>query len=149
MLMHFVFLSFADERDAIQKKTFTKWVNKHLKKVSPTTKPFEVIIQLTMHTNTNTSLEITQSPSTQTSRQSSDLLHPRGQHLHFDYKNGHKTNSISFKSWTKHFGNSILKSQFALTTLDLKRSYDRLGQVRFRFVYDWGHQYSIIIVEKN
>jgi len=23
----------ADERDAIQKKTFTKWVNKHLKKV--------------------------------------------------------------------------------------------------------------------
>ena len=44
MLMHFVFLSFADERDAIQKKTFTKWVNKHLKKVSPTTKPFEVII---------------------------------------------------------------------------------------------------------
>lgn len=24
----------ADERDAIQKKTFTKWVNKHLKKVS-------------------------------------------------------------------------------------------------------------------
>lgn len=23
-----------DERDAIQKKTFTKWVNKHLKKVS-------------------------------------------------------------------------------------------------------------------
>lgn len=26
-------LSFVDERDAIQKKTFTKWVNKHLKKV--------------------------------------------------------------------------------------------------------------------
>ena len=26
-------LVFADERDAIQKKTFTKWVNKHLKKV--------------------------------------------------------------------------------------------------------------------
>ena len=25
--------SVADERDAIQKKTFTKWVNKHLKKV--------------------------------------------------------------------------------------------------------------------
>lgn len=25
---------FLDERDAIQKKTFTKWVNKHLKKVS-------------------------------------------------------------------------------------------------------------------
>ena len=25
---------FSDERDAIQKKTFTKWVNKHLKKVS-------------------------------------------------------------------------------------------------------------------
>lgn len=25
---------FTDERDAIQKKTFTKWVNKHLKKVS-------------------------------------------------------------------------------------------------------------------
>ena len=24
---------FTDERDAIQKKTFTKWVNKHLKKV--------------------------------------------------------------------------------------------------------------------
>ncbi|GLV36460.1 short stop [Carabus blaptoides fortunei] len=24
---------FKDERDAIQKKTFTKWVNKHLKKV--------------------------------------------------------------------------------------------------------------------
>lgn len=24
----------ADERDAIQKKTFTKWVNKHLNKVS-------------------------------------------------------------------------------------------------------------------
>lgn len=24
----------SDERDAIQKKTFTKWVNKHLKKVS-------------------------------------------------------------------------------------------------------------------
>ena len=24
---------FSDERDAIQKKTFTKWVNKHLKKV--------------------------------------------------------------------------------------------------------------------
>lgn len=29
----FFFHSFADERDAIQKKTFTKWVNKHLKKV--------------------------------------------------------------------------------------------------------------------
>ncbi|CAG9792782.1 unnamed protein product [Diatraea saccharalis] len=25
---------FKDERDAIQKKTFTKWVNKHLKKVT-------------------------------------------------------------------------------------------------------------------
>jgi dystonin len=24
---------FKDERDAVQKKTFTKWVNKHLKKV--------------------------------------------------------------------------------------------------------------------
>ncbi|GFY54045.1 hypothetical protein TNIN_175101 [Trichonephila inaurata madagascariensis] len=30
---------FKDERDAIQKKTFTKWVNKHLKKVSAETKP--------------------------------------------------------------------------------------------------------------
>lgn len=29
------FCMFADERDAIQKKTFTKWVNKHLKKVRP------------------------------------------------------------------------------------------------------------------
>lgn len=29
------FCVFADERDAIQKKTFTKWVNKHLKKVRP------------------------------------------------------------------------------------------------------------------
>lgn len=29
----FSFCVFADERDAIQKKTFTKWVNKHLKKV--------------------------------------------------------------------------------------------------------------------
>ena len=28
----------SDERDAIQKKTFTKWVNKHLKKVSHTQK---------------------------------------------------------------------------------------------------------------
>nr|XP_018904177.1 PREDICTED: spectrin beta chain, erythrocytic-like [Bemisia tabaci] len=27
-------VKFKDERDAIQKKTFTKWVNKHLKKVS-------------------------------------------------------------------------------------------------------------------
>jgi hypothetical protein len=27
------FLVISDERDAIQKKTFTKWVNKHLKKV--------------------------------------------------------------------------------------------------------------------
>ena len=26
-------MSCLDERDAIQKKTFTKWVNKHLKKV--------------------------------------------------------------------------------------------------------------------
>ena len=26
----------SDERDAIQKKTFTKWVNKHLKKVRNT-----------------------------------------------------------------------------------------------------------------
>jgi hypothetical protein len=26
----------SDERDAIQKKTFTKWVNKHLKKVRQT-----------------------------------------------------------------------------------------------------------------
>ena len=26
--------SSSDERDAIQKKTFTKWVNKHLKKVT-------------------------------------------------------------------------------------------------------------------
>lgn len=30
---HVFVLSFSDERDAIQKKTFTKWVNKHLKKV--------------------------------------------------------------------------------------------------------------------
>ena len=28
-----LYLFFSDERDAIQKKTFTKWVNKHLKKV--------------------------------------------------------------------------------------------------------------------
>ncbi len=27
------FIPLADERDAIQKKTFTKWINKHLKKV--------------------------------------------------------------------------------------------------------------------
>ena len=26
-------VSFADERDRVQKKTFTKWVNKHLMKV--------------------------------------------------------------------------------------------------------------------
>ena len=36
-LLHFLLLqlilSSPDERDAIQKKTFTKWVNKHLKKV--------------------------------------------------------------------------------------------------------------------
>lgn len=32
-----------DERDAIQKKTFTKWVNKHLKKV----KIFKIIFFLT------------------------------------------------------------------------------------------------------
>lgn len=30
----FPLLMISDERDAIQKKTFTKWVNKHLKKVS-------------------------------------------------------------------------------------------------------------------
>lgn len=30
----FILFSSTDERDAIQKKTFTKWVNKHLKKVS-------------------------------------------------------------------------------------------------------------------
>lgn len=29
------FLIFKDERDAIQKKTFTKWVNQHLIKVLP------------------------------------------------------------------------------------------------------------------
>ena len=28
-----IFSPLPDERDAIQKKTFTKWVNKHLKKV--------------------------------------------------------------------------------------------------------------------
>eukprot|EP00105_Crassostrea_gigas_P018129 XP_011436141.1 PREDICTED: spectrin beta chain, non-erythrocytic 4 [Crassostrea gigas] len=28
-------LKIADERDAVQKKTFTKWVNKHLLKWSP------------------------------------------------------------------------------------------------------------------
>jgi hypothetical protein len=27
-------LLFSDERDAVQRKTFTKWVNKHLSKVS-------------------------------------------------------------------------------------------------------------------
>lgn len=32
-----------DERDAIQKKTFTKWVNKHLKKVSPVENGAEII----------------------------------------------------------------------------------------------------------
>ncbi|KAK3929965.1 Plectin [Frankliniella fusca] len=32
MLTSSVFVVVADERDAIQKKTFTKWVNKHLKK---------------------------------------------------------------------------------------------------------------------
>ena len=31
-LLFFIFL-YLDERDAIQKKTFTKWVNKHLRKV--------------------------------------------------------------------------------------------------------------------
>ncbi len=31
--MCFFFIPLADERDAIQKKTFTKWINKHLKKV--------------------------------------------------------------------------------------------------------------------
>lgn len=30
----FLLFVITDERDAIQKKTFTKWVNKHLKKVS-------------------------------------------------------------------------------------------------------------------
>ena len=29
----FFWFQFTDERDAIQKKTFTKWVNKHLRKV--------------------------------------------------------------------------------------------------------------------
>lgn len=33
-LSHLLFcVSFADERDRVQKKTFTKWVNKHLMKV--------------------------------------------------------------------------------------------------------------------
>lgn len=39
-LLHFILFFnclylFTDERDAVQKKTFTKWVNKHLKKVRP------------------------------------------------------------------------------------------------------------------
>lgn len=34
--INFLNVQFSDERDAIQKKTFTKWVNKHLKKVSLT-----------------------------------------------------------------------------------------------------------------
>lgn len=33
VLLLFYIAKFPDERDAIQKKTFTKWVNKHLKKV--------------------------------------------------------------------------------------------------------------------
>ena len=33
----------SDERDAIQKKTFTKWVNKHLKKVREIEKKFHFI----------------------------------------------------------------------------------------------------------
>lgn len=34
LISFFPLFSSTDERDAIQKKTFTKWVNKHLKKVS-------------------------------------------------------------------------------------------------------------------
>lgn len=34
LLLTLNFYVSTDERDAIQKKTFTKWVNKHLKKVS-------------------------------------------------------------------------------------------------------------------
>lgn len=33
-LINFYFFLLTDERDAIQKKTFTKWVNKHLRKVN-------------------------------------------------------------------------------------------------------------------
>jgi hypothetical protein len=32
-ILTILYVCFSDERDAIQKKTFTKWVNKHLKKV--------------------------------------------------------------------------------------------------------------------
>lgn len=31
--LDFVFLFFTDERDRVQKKTFTKWINQHLMKV--------------------------------------------------------------------------------------------------------------------
>uniref|UniRef100_A0A6P7GKU5 Uncharacterized protein LOC114339394 isoform X2 n=1 Tax=Diabrotica virgifera virgifera TaxID=50390 RepID=A0A6P7GKU5_DIAVI len=37
---------FKDERDAVQKKTFTKWVNKHLKKVR-NTKPIVILLLIT------------------------------------------------------------------------------------------------------
>ncbi|GBN78744.1 hypothetical protein AVEN_227841-1 [Araneus ventricosus] len=38
----YLFFPFIDERDAIQKKTFTKWVNKHLKKVSTSQQSFSI-----------------------------------------------------------------------------------------------------------
>lgn len=48
LTLYFLFCSFfsttTDERDAIQKKTFTKWVNKHLIKVSE--------IFMSVHVNT-------------------------------------------------------------------------------------------------
>lgn len=64
----FLLFVISDERDAIQKKTFTKWVNKHLKKVSDSYSIRRKVFPFLFSFNAHTRLIHAQTSETNVSR---------------------------------------------------------------------------------